>query len=110
MPPPPELPVAKLPEMVELVRLTVPLEFTMPPPERAELKEIAQPVTVKLPQLKMPPPRLKLVKSPLVMVRPEMVTLMLPQPVEKMPNLGIGPKKLRCTVNRFAPGPLIVRF
>src|SRR6202040_2235614 len=107
---PPPLALAVLPEMVELVIASVPKLLTMPPPEVAALAEIAQPMTVKLPPLKMPPPALKLDRSPLVMVRPEMVTK-LPTAMKKMPNLGIpGPMLLRCTVNRLAPGPLIVRF
>src|SRR5712691_11081062 len=102
---------AELPLIVLLVRFTVPPpEFKMPPPKFAELTEIAQPLTVKLPPLKMPPPRLRPDRSPPVMVRPEMVTLKLPEEIWKMPNLGIpGPMLLRWTVNRLAPGPLIVR-
>src|SRR5258708_38338628 len=44
------------------------------------------------------------------MVRPEMVTLTLVDAISKMRKFGVLDAALRCTLNRFAPGPLIVRF
>jgi len=43
----------------------------------------------------------------LEIVKPEIVTLKLPEAMLKMRKLSAP---LRCTVNRFAPGPVIVRF
>src|SRR2546422_860539 len=78
----------------------------MPPPKFAELPEMVLLVIVNVPWLKMPPPKGAL---PLLIVRPEIVTLMLAW-ILKIRKSGVPAKRLRWTVNRFAPGPLIVRF
>src|SRR2546423_8059955 len=137
MPPPPLplplLAVAELPEMVELRMLTVPKALAMPPPILlvelpemvllmivvpapmlamppltmlpATLPEMAQAATVKLVPnwLEMAPPKSAF---PLAMVSLEMV-LKPPEVIWKIPKLVLA-AALRCTVNKFAPGPLIV--
>src|SRR2546423_1292034 len=107
-PPPPTPPSALLPAIVELLIVIVPtLLLKMPPPIDVELPEIAHPVTVKIPLLwlRMPPP--PAASFPLVIVKPEMVTLEAKIPKMRKSVLAAA---LRCTVNRFAPGPLIVRL
>src|SRR5207244_2210101 len=114
--PPPSL-LAVLPEMVLLVIVIVAMtpagqpdwqSFRMPPPGPpvAVLPEMVLLLIVNVPRLRMPPPKRAL---PLLIVRPEMVTLMLLL-ILKMRKSGVPAKRLRWTVNRFAPGPLIVRF
>src|ERR1051325_1493850 len=86
----------------------------MPPPELVlvmpgsvtALPETVQFVRVNMPELLMPPPSSA---EPLEIVRPEMATLE-PLLIEKMRKSGAFDAVVRCTVNRFAPGPLIVRF
>src|SRR5438067_2665930 len=85
----------------------------LPLKEEAPLPEMMQLVIVTAPvlRLKMPPP--KLTSDPRVMVKPDSATLKLPEAILKMRNPGASagiPSVLRRTVNRFAPGPLIVRF
>ena len=113
MPPPPKKPspVAELPETVLLVIVSAPPgpALKTPPPNLAELPEIAQPITVKVPLAwLLMPPLVPPETLPFAMVRPEIVTVKLP--ILKMRNSGVPPAALRCTVNRFAPGPLIFRF
>src|SRR5205085_111665 len=108
---------AELPEIVELLTLSVALTlepemFAMPAPLIAELPETVQLLRVSVPRLRMPPPELTL-RSPLVtfpldMVRPEMFTV--PDWILKMRKFGVAPAALRITVRRLAPGPLMVRF
>jgi len=100
--PKPTLP-AVLPETVELMRFNVPL-LEIPPPKLAELPEMAELVTVKLPPLfQMPPP--PPLTFPPEIVRPEM-TAVTPPTSNTRPVL---PEATR-TVNKFAPGPWMVRF
>src|SRR5215207_1587285 len=55
--PPPRPPVALLPERVELLTVSVPLELYMPPPELALLPQRVELLTVSVPlELNMPPP------------------------------------------------------
>src|SRR5207253_2257687 len=106
MPPPAP---AELFESVELVIVRMLLgSLLIPPPLLAELAEMAQLAIVRVPLLKIPPPLLPGTFPP-AMVKPEIVTLVL-APTSKTRKLGIIPKKLRCMVSRFAPGPVIVRF
>src|SRR5438034_1377807 len=78
MPPPSKL--AELPEIVLPVTVSVaPLGLLMPPPLKqqpgpATLLLTVHPLSVKPPWLEMPPPPEALPK-PLVMVKPEMVTI-----------------------------------
>ncbi|PZR76721.1 MAG: hypothetical protein DLM73_01785 [Chthoniobacterales bacterium] len=81
----------------------------MPPPLPAVLPEMVLLVIVKVPLLKMPPPMSMAPAFPLEIVRPEIVTLKLPEAISKMRKL-FALKGSRCTFNRFAPGPLIVRL
>ena len=70
--------VAELPEMVELVTVTVPPLFKMPPPmPLAELFERVEPETVSVPLLKIPPPFPAEPPTgfPPEMVKPEMVAV-----------------------------------
>jgi len=73
--PPPLLP-AKLPEIVELVRVRMPPRFWIPPPYLAELPERVELETVRvLPlELQMPPPMLSVVLPEIV----ELVTVRVP--------------------------------
>ncbi|PZR76719.1 MAG: hypothetical protein DLM73_01775 [Chthoniobacterales bacterium] len=122
MPPAPELlPLAVLPEIVLLMTfntvLTLALVMPAPLPLNpelmlAKLPEMAQAVTVKLALLRMPPPLVPSAMFPLEIVRPESVTLKLPAP-KPLPGVMLKMRKAdaagsRRTVNRFAPGPLIV--
>src|SRR5947207_393048 len=68
---------------------------------------MAQLAIASVPRLAMPPPTEPRV-FPLAIVRPAMVALTLADAILKMRKLPADP--LRCTLNRFAPGPLIVRF
>jgi hypothetical protein len=52
----------------------------------------------------MPEPAAEL---PFAIVRPEMA--IIPEVILKMRKFGVPVATLRCTVNRFAPGPLIIR-
>src|SRR5450755_252338 len=59
MPPPvpPAVPTAaELPEIVELVTVSVPKRLEMPPPSNAEFPEMVQLVMLMTPRLAMPPP------------------------------------------------------
>ena len=55
----------------------------MPPPNLAELELMVEPVMVRVPALRMPPPKSLGRTFPLVMVIPEMETT-LPLATEKM--------------------------
>lgn len=79
------------------------MKLRMPPPKVAVLPDMAELVTIKvLPSLlKMPPPSLAF---PPVMVIPLKLTMKF-LPIENA-RLRLLPE----TVNRFAPGPLMVRF
>src|SRR5438552_8367266 len=78
-----------------------------PPPFAApELPLIVLLVRVSVPPLKIPPP---LADFPLEIVRPEMFTT-LPELILKMRKSGVPLAVLRITVNRLAPGPVIVRL
>src|SRR6266581_1352622 len=67
--------------------------------------------TVPVLRLRMPPPPLpKSGAFPLEIVKPEIVTLKLPEAILKMRKSGVPPAVLRCTVNPFVVAPSIVRL
>ena len=91
--------VAELPEMEELVTVRVP-EFQMPPPKDAELPEMVELETVRMPELLKAPP------LPEVKFDPDIVTpeIKRPPPVatEKIQKLPPLPLMLRLLAPRPA--------
>ena len=92
--------------MVLLTTISVPLVTIPPPLLPVLLPEIVLFEIVSAPVLEIPPPLLG--EFPLAIVRPEMVAMTWLGVILKMRKLPAA--ALRCTLNRFAPGPLIVRF
>ena len=103
---PPPFWVAELPEMVELETVRVP-EFQMPPPEFAELSEMMELETVRMPELLKAPP-LPEVCAPET-VTPEILRLP-PEAMEKMLKLRLVlPPSKPLIIREEEPGPLMVR-
>src|SRR6266850_3272013 len=88
------------------VSVTVPLTALRmaDPPALVWLLENMRPVSVSAPKFLIAPPFCGL--SALVIMRPEIVTVTFCG-IVKMLNRGVPGTSLRCTVTRFAPGPLI---
>src|ERR1043165_6699134 len=83
-----------------------------PPPEKSPadtLSAIVQATIVSVPRLSMAPPLTPDGGPPFRIDRPEIVTC-ANDAIWKMWNAAVPGAALRRTVNRFAPGPLIVTF
>src|SRR5260221_4451377 len=90
----------------------VPSATQIPPPEpAAALPETTLLLSVKVPELRIPPPALDgktlPVTFPLDTVKPD-ITTVFPELMVKMRKFGVPPAVLRCTVSRLVPGPLML--
>ena len=94
--------------MVLLTTISVPLVTIPPPLLPVLLPEIVLFEIVSAPVLEIPPPLLG--EFPLAIVRPEIAAMTLVRSDIEDAESWMPPTALRCTLNRLAPGPLIVRF
>ncbi len=130
MPPPSEMPLAELPERVEFVSVTIPLELWLkmpppmvvallaenvellmvevlfellkiPPPKFAELPERVELETVRAPLLKIPPPKVPAVFPE----RVELLTVRVPELLKppQLPEEIFAPETFTPEMLRFPP-------